>query len=69
MIQASIGPCRSIAGNTSSRTLASSFASDQGEELIKCINDWCCAETRPGAVAAASGSMLLRSNGSISPVQ
>jgi hypothetical protein len=49
--------------------LAKSFSSDHGETLTKCISDWCCADTRAGDVAAASGSMLLRSNGSISPVQ
>ena len=30
---------------------------------------WCCAAVRAGAVTAAIGSTLLRSHGSISPVQ
>ena len=69
MIHASIGPCRSIAGNTISRTLANTFASDQPPSPTKCSSDLCCAAVREGAVTAAIGSTLLRSHGSISPVQ
>ena len=69
MIQASIGPWRSIAGSTSSRTLPSTAPSDHGATQTKYSNDWCCAAVRAGAVRAAIGSTLLRSPGSISPVQ
>ena len=69
MIHASIGPCFSIAGTTISRTLASTFSSDQVASPTKCSSDWCCAAVRAGAVIAAIGSTLLRSPGSIKPVQ
>ena len=69
MIQASIGPCRSIAGSTISRTLARTVSSDQRPSPTKCNSDWCCAAVRSGAVTAAIGSTLLRSQGSISPRQ
>jgi hypothetical protein len=69
MIQASIGPCCSIAGTTSSRTFANTFSSDHSPSPTKCSKHWCCAETRPGAVRAAIGSTLLRSPGTTSPVQ
>ena len=69
MIHAWIGSCRSIEGSTISRTLANTFSSDQVATPTKCSNDWCCAAVRPGAVFAAIGSTLLRSPGSISPVQ
>jgi hypothetical protein len=69
MIHASIGLCRSIAGSTISRTFANTLSSDQDATPIKCSNDWCCAAVRDGAVLAAIGSTLLRSPGSISPVQ
>jgi hypothetical protein len=69
MIQASIGPARSIVGKTISRTWASTFSSDQPPAPTKCNSDWCCAAVRAGAVTAAIGSTLLRSHGSISPVQ
>src|SRR5262252_2472893 len=49
MIQAWIGPCRSSAGLTSSRTLVSISSSDQVELAAKCNSFWCCAETRAGA--------------------
>jgi hypothetical protein len=39
MIQASIGPCRSIAGSTISRTFASTFSSDQRPSPAKCSSD------------------------------
>jgi hypothetical protein len=39
MIQASIGPWRSIAGSTSSPTLANIFSSDQGALPTKCSSD------------------------------
>jgi len=39
MIHASIGPCRSIEGSTISRTLASTFSSDQDAIPTKCSND------------------------------
>src|SRR4051812_7044433 len=35
----------------------------------ECSSDWCCAETRGGAVTAASGPTLLRSAGVRSPMQ
>jgi hypothetical protein len=69
IIHASIRPCFSIAGSTISRTLANTFSSDQDPTPIKCSNDWCCAAVRAGAVFAAIGSTLLRSPGSIRPVQ
>jgi hypothetical protein len=69
MIQASIGPCRSISGSTISRTLAKTASSDQCPSPTKCRSDWCCAATRAGAVTAAIGSTLLRSHGIIRPVQ
>ena len=59
----------SIAGSTVSRTLASTSSSDQAASATKCSNDWCCAAVRAGAVLAAIGSTLLRSPGSIRPVQ
>jgi hypothetical protein len=62
-------PCRSIAGNTISRTLPKTRSSDQPPSPTKCNSDWCCAAVRAGAVTAAIGSTLLRSHGSISPVQ
>ena len=69
MIHASTGPSFSIAGSTISRTLASTSSSDQAALATKCSNDWCCAAVRAGAVRAAIGSTLLRSPGSIKPVQ
>jgi hypothetical protein len=36
---------------------------------IKCSSDLCCTAVRSGAVTAAIGSTLLRSNGSIKSVQ
>src|SRR3954471_7414903 len=60
MIQASMGPVRSIAGSTRSRTLVSTAASDQGAWPTTCSSDWCWAATRAGAVIAAIGSTLLR---------
>jgi hypothetical protein len=69
MIHALIGSCRCIEGSTISRTLASTFSSDQDATPTKCSSDWCCAAVRPGAVFAAIGSTLLRSPGNISPVQ
>src|SRR3954452_3454981 len=63
MIQASIGSLAVIEGSVSSRTFARTLASDQGDWATKCSSDWCCAETREGAVTAASGSTLLRSAG------
>jgi hypothetical protein len=39
MIQASIGPCRSICGSTRSRTLPSTFASDHSPLARKCSSD------------------------------
>jgi hypothetical protein len=39
MIHASIGPCRSIAGSTISRTLANTLSSDQDATPTKCSND------------------------------
>jgi hypothetical protein len=36
---------------------------------MKCNIDWCWAETRSGAVAAAIGSTLLRSLGINRPMQ
>jgi hypothetical protein len=68
-IHASIGPCRSIDGSIISRTLARTASSDHGPTPTKCSNAWCCAAVRAGAVFAAIGSTLLRSPGSISPVQ
>ena len=55
--------------DTISRTLASTRSSDQPPSPTKCSSDWCCAAVRAGAVTAAIGSTLLRSPGSISPVQ
>jgi hypothetical protein len=69
MIQASIGPCRSIAGGAISRAFANSFSSDQPPSPTKCSSDWRCAEVRSGAVVAANGSTLLRSHGVNSPRQ
>lgn len=69
MIQASIGPCAAIVGRARSPTFASTASSDQADWLTKCIRHWCWADTRAGAVTAASGSTLLRSKGSIGPVQ
>ena len=69
MIQASIGPWRSIAGSTISRALAKTFSSDHAATPTKCKSFWCCADVRAGAVLAASGSTLLRSHGNISPTQ
>src|ERR1700681_375715 len=42
---------------------------NQDATPTKCSNDWCCAAVRAGAVFAAIGSTLLRSPGSIRPVQ
>jgi hypothetical protein len=39
MIQASIGPLRSIAGSTVSHTFASTFSSDHEAWPTKCSND------------------------------
>jgi len=69
MIQASIGPWRSMAGSTIWRTLASTASSDHGPWPTKCKSDWCCAAVRSGAVTAANGSTLLRSHGISSPRQ
>ena len=69
MIQASIGSLDVIEGSARSRTLTSTLSSDQGDWATKCSNDWCCADTRDGAVTAASGSTLLRSAGVSRPVQ
>ena len=69
MIHTSIGPSRSIPGNTSSRTLLNTFSSDHSDWPTKCSSDWCCAATRPGAVTAAIGSTLLRSPGMTNPTQ
>lgn len=69
MIQASIGSLAVIEGSVSSRTFARTLASDQGDWATKCSSDWCCAETREGAVTAASGSTLLRSAGVRRPMQ
>jgi hypothetical protein len=65
MIHASIGPLFSIAGNTISRTLASTSSPDQAALATRCNNDWCCTAVRAGAVRAAIGSTLLRSPGNI----
>jgi hypothetical protein len=64
MIQASIGPARSIARKTITRTLPNTRSSDQPPSPTKCNSDWCCAAVRAGAVTAAIGSTLLRSHGS-----
>ena len=69
MIQASIGSLAVIEGSVSSRTFARTLASDQADWATKCNSDWCWAETREGAVTAASGSTLLRSAGVRSPMQ
>jgi hypothetical protein len=69
MIQAWIGPCRSSAGLTSSRTLVSISSSDHVELAAKCRSFWCCAETRAGAVTAAIGSALRRPSVTNSPEQ
>jgi hypothetical protein len=61
MIHASIGPFFSIAGSTISRTLARTASSDQAALPTKCSSDWCWAAVRAGAVRAAIGSTLLRS--------
>ena len=58
-----------MAGNTISRTFANTFSSDQPPLPTKCNSDWCCAEVRSGAVTAAKGSTLLRSQGDNSPRQ
>src|SRR5947209_4658127 len=64
MIHASIGPCRSIAGSTCSRTLASTRSSDHGASPTKCSSDWCCAATRDGAgLSNAAMSELLKCMG------
>src|SRR5215210_3059072 len=60
MIQASMGPVRSMTGRTKSRTLVSTAASDQGAWPTKSRSDWCWAATRAGAVTAAIGSTLGR---------
>jgi hypothetical protein len=69
IIHAWIGPCRSILGSTISRTLPSTISSDQRPSPTKCNSDWCCAAVRSGAVTAAIGSTLLRSQGIIRPRQ
>jgi hypothetical protein len=69
MIHASIGPWRSIVGNTISRTLPWTSSSDHDATPTKFSNDWCCADVRAGAVLAAIGSTLLRSPGRIRPMQ
>jgi hypothetical protein len=61
MIQASIGPLRSITASTNSRTFANMASSDQAALPTRCSRDWCSAGTRAGAVTAAIGSTLLRS--------
>src|SRR5271166_2869053 len=48
-IQASMGPCLSMQGSTSSRTLPNTAMSDQGASPTRCRSDWCLAETRVGA--------------------
>jgi hypothetical protein len=69
MIQALIGSLAVIAGSANSRTLASTLSSDQGDWATKWSSDWCCADTREGAVTAAKGSTLLRTAGARSPRQ
>jgi hypothetical protein len=69
MIQASIGPCRSIFGTTIPCTLASTAASDHVELATKCRSFWCCADTPAGAVTAAIGSTLRRPSAASNPVQ
>src|ERR1700730_6184910 len=63
MIHALIGSCRSIEGNTISRTFANTLSSDQHATPTKCSNDWCCAAVRAGAVLDALGSTVLGSHG------
>src|SRR3954454_14494279 len=59
MIQASMGPARSMAGSTRSRTLVSTAVSDHGAWPTKCRSDWCWAATRAGAGTAAIGLYAL----------
>jgi hypothetical protein len=69
MIQASIGPCRTIEGTTSSRTFANIRSSDHVALATKCKSFWCCADTWAGAVTAAIGSTLRRPSVASSPEQ
>ena len=55
MIQAWIGPCRSIVGSTRARTTPSTAASDQSALATRWCSDWCVAgpgRARPGPPSA-----------------
>src|SRR3954467_13790608 len=55
MIQASIAPLPSIIGRVNSWTRPRTRSFDHGALATKCSSDWCWAETRAGAVTAATG--------------